>query len=140
MKPHFLNNALGLLAVSLLMGGCASTASHPSDGSVAAEVTMQFHSFEPKTVTINAGGTVQWENKTFIWHTVTADPALAKKPEDVSLPQGADVFDSGKVDGGGRYQHTFTVPGTYRYFCQPHELKGMVGEIIVKPASSAERR
>jgi plastocyanin len=33
---------------------------------------------------------------------------------------------------GNTYQHTFTVPGTYRYFCQPHESNGMVGEVVVK--------
>ena len=139
MNPFF-RNALGLVGVSLLMCGCASTPAHPTDGSVAAVVTMQFHSFEPKTVMINAGGTVRWDNKTWIWHTVTADPALAKKPEDVSLPQGAEVFDSGKVDAGASYQHTFPIPGTYRYFCQPHELNGMVGEIIVKPAIGSEEK
>ena len=96
---------------------------------------MHFHGFEPETVTINAGQAVAWENKSWIWHTVTADPAKAKKPEDVALPPGAETFDSGKVESGGTYQHAFTVPGTYRYFCKPHELKGMVGEVVVKPAA-----
>jgi plastocyanin len=61
------------------------------------------------------------ENKTVIGHTVTADPSLAKMPEDVTLPHGAGAFDLGEVEGGHAVQHTFTVPGTYRYFCKPHD-------------------
>jgi plastocyanin len=124
---------LVLLGLGLPLCGCATDASDSGDQpQAAAVVVMHLHSFEPKTVTINSGQTVRWENKSFIWHTVTADPALAKKPEDVALPPGAEPFNSGEVKAGGSYQHTFTAPGTYRYFCQPHELKGMVGEVVVK--------
>ena len=131
----FTHRGLALAWLAVFVCGCANSGSHPGDGPpAAAVVAMNFHSFDPKTVTINRGETVRWENKSLIWHTVTADPALAKKPEDVALPQGGEAFDSGKVEVGGGYQHTFTVPGTYRYFCKPHELKGMVGEIIVKAA------
>lgn len=140
MQPRLATHALVLLGVSLLLGGCASAAAPPTEGASAAVVTMHFHSFEPKTVTIPVGGTVRWENRSLIWHTVTADPALAKKPEDVSLPQGAAGFDSGKVEAGAVYQRKFTVPGTYRYFCQPHEVMGMVGEIRVMPPASSEER
>ena len=115
--------------------GCSSSAWKPADGPHPdVVVTMHFHSFEPNAVTINAGETVRWENKTLIGHTVTADPAQAKNPEDVALPSGATPFDLGEVGGGGAVQHTFTVPGTYRYFCKPHELKGMVGEVVVNAA------
>src|SRR5437868_5214283 len=94
---------------------------------------MHLHSFEPESVTIRAGEAVLWKNTSFIWHTVTADPAQAKRPEDVALPPAAQAFDSGKVSSGETYRQVFTVPGTYRYFCRPHELKGMVGEVVVKP-------
>src|SRR5882724_13188236 len=97
-----------LLASCLFVfaGGCA--ASPPAnEPPAAAVVIMHLHSFEPDVVTIVSGQTVRWENKSFIWHTVTADPALARNPQDVALPPGADPFDSGKVDLGGRYSHTF---------------------------------
>ena len=113
-------------------GGCASGKSQDT-GSAAAVVEMHFHSFEPAQVTIRAGEEVLWRNTSIIWHTVTADPSLAKKPEDVALPPGAKPFDSGKVPAGNSYRQTFTTPGTYRYFCKPHETKGMVGEIVVQP-------
>ncbi|WP_162622742.1 plastocyanin/azurin family copper-binding protein [Salinisphaera orenii] len=34
---------------------------------------------------------------------------------------------------GADYAHRFTEPGTYRYFCIPHEAAGTVGTVVVKP-------
>ena len=48
------------------------------------------------------------------------------------MPKGAVAFDSGFIPPGGDYRYTFTVPGTYKYFCLPHEKAGMVGVIVVK--------
>jgi plastocyanin len=124
-----------LIGVVVSVGGCASQnppqAGGPAPGAV---VVMHLHSFEPSTVSIKSGQTVRWDNKSFIWHTVTADPAAAKDPSHVELPQGAPAFDSGKVEAGASYSRTFTVPGTYRYICRPHETKGMLGTIVVAPA------
>ena len=58
---------------------------------------------------------------------------VAGSPDDDQLPAGAKPFDSGKVPAGNTYRQTFATPGTYRYFCKPHETKGMVGEIVVQP-------
>ncbi|MCL5279758.1 MAG: plastocyanin/azurin family copper-binding protein [Planctomycetes bacterium] len=33
------------------------------------------------------------------------------------------------------FQHTFEVPGTYVYFCLPHEAMGMVGKVTVQKKS-----
>jgi plastocyanin len=110
-----------------------------SDPIEAAEPVAVIHmtnelKFQPARVTVRVGETVQWVNgpSTFA-HTVTCDPAKAKQPEDVSLPVGAKAFDSGIMQSGATFQHMFTVAGTYKYFCIPHELLGMVGEVVVKP-------
>jgi plastocyanin len=66
---------------------------------------------------------------------VTADPSKAATAKNVLLPEGAQPFDSGNIDAGGTYSYTFTVPGTYRYVCLPHELAGMIGIVVVEPAS-----
>ena len=63
---------------------------------------------------------------------VTLDPKLAKKVEDISLPAGAQPFNSGDLSPGVVFRQKFTVPGTYRYICIPHEGMGMIGEIEVK--------
>lgn len=121
-------------ALATIIGGCASAPkSEPGQPAPAATVEMHFHSFEPKSVSIKVGEAVLWRNTTpLVWHTVTVDPKLAEDPKDVALPDGAAPFDSGKVASGTTCEHVFTLPGTYRYFCQPHESHGMVGEVIVE--------
>lgn len=89
--------------------------------------------YEPEKVTIEAGQTVRWDCDSTYLHTVTADPDKAKDPKHVKLPEGADTFDSGEIDPGESFSYTFNVPGSYRYFCIPHELAGMVGEVEVAP-------
>jgi plastocyanin len=83
-------------------------------------------------VRIKAGETVRWRNASDVVHTVTADPSLAAKAENVRLPEGAAKFHSGDIKPGGQFTHTFPVAGEYTYFCQPHELAGMVAKIIVE--------
>lgn len=90
--------------------------------------------FLPETVTIRAGETIEWRNGSKLGHTVTADPEKAANPDHVQLPEGAATFDSGDLAPGETYRRTFDVPGTYQYFCIPHEAAGMVGTIVVKPA------
>jgi plastocyanin len=53
------------------------------------------------------------------------------------LPAGAVAFDSGKIQPGGSFTHQFTVPGTYKYVCLPHEDAGMTAQIVVTPVNSA---
>ena len=132
--------AVGLLLAVSLLCGCSSAVPRSADEPQAAKVVaMGFHSFNPPEVTITVGQTIEWQNDSIIWHTVTCDPSLAKRPQDVVLPQGAQSFNSGQVDPGHRYYHLFTVPGTYRYFCEPHELSGMIGEVIVTAAAERSR-
>ncbi len=88
--------------------------------------------YEPAKVTIKVGETVEWVNNGAVVHSVTAVPDDASSATDVSLPKGASTFDSGFMPPGGTFDYTFTVPGTYRYFCVPHEKAGMVGTIVVK--------
>lgn len=88
--------------------------------------------YVPQRVTIQENETVKWVNTSNLMHTVTADSQKALNPQDVMLPGGAKPFDSGSIPPGESFTYTFTVPGTYRYFCIPHEAAGMVGEIIVK--------
>lgn len=115
-------------------GGGDEERTTTGEGDVAAEVTMTNQlRYVPGTVRIRAGETVRWRNTTPLIHTVTADPARAMNPEEsVSLPTGADAFDSGELEPDQVFEHTFDVPGEYRYFCVPHEGAAMVGTVIVE--------
>ena len=88
--------------------------------------------YTPAKATIKVGDTVQWVNDGETVHSVSTIVANAQKRTDTSMPKGAQAFDSGFIPPGGDYSYTFTVPGTYKYFCLPHEKAGMVGVIVVK--------
>lgn len=97
------------------------------------EVEMGQAQFVPSRVVITEGQTVRWTNTTGVSQTVTADSILARSPDYVQLPEGAEEFDSGVIEPGGIYQRTFTVPGTYKYFSIPFQEAGMRGTIVVQP-------
>lgn len=127
--------AAGLAATALALGGCGLTgpAHGPPSPQAASAVAMGFASFEPATVTIRAGETVEWRNTSLIAHTVTDDPARAEDASDARLPPGAAPFDSARVPAGEVFLRRFDQPGTYRYFCRYHEMDGMTGTVVVLP-------
>lgn len=120
--------------------GVSATALSPSSGPAAMTVQMNDDTpmYQPNRVVIESGQTLVWLNNGEVGHSVVDDPAKANTPEDALLPAGAKAFASGNVMPGGKYQHTFAVPGIYRYFCMSHEADKMIGEVIVKaPAARA---
>jgi len=88
--------------------------------------------FQPAQLSIKAGETVEWKNIGNSVHHASSDPSAAVNPSDVSNPPGAKPFDSGFLQPGQSFTYTFTVPGTYKYICAPHETSGMSGEVVVK--------
>ncbi|MGI8705435.1 MAG: cupredoxin domain-containing protein [Sphingomicrobium sp.] len=125
--------AIGAGAFAVSACGVTGPAhTEPPPPQVDAIVEMQGVAFTPATIRIRAGGTVQWRNTSLVDHTVTADKGLAANPANVILPAGAQSFNSGEIDPGQVWTHTFTVPGTYRYVCLPHERQGMIGTVIVE--------
>jgi plastocyanin len=123
------------LEKSKSISGTASSAAHGQIRSAAlVDMTGELLLFEPAVLEIRVGQTVTWKNSSAREvHTVTADPRQASNTQDVELPKGAQTFDSGYMNPGQAYQHTFKKPGTYRYVCTLHEVQRMVGTIIVKP-------
>jgi plastocyanin len=87
--------------------------------------------YVPAKVTIKVGQTVEWVNNAATLHDVNADASSVQNTKDVSIPPGAKPFDSGFMRPGMTFDYTFTVPGTYRYTCVPHEKDGMNGTVVV---------
>ncbi|HEX2281895.1 MAG TPA: cupredoxin family copper-binding protein, partial [Thermomicrobiales bacterium] len=101
--------------------GAAEAIADPVDATPAAEagadassVTIADFAFGPQELTVTAGTTVTWTNEDWAPHTATA--------EDGS-------FDSGRLDQGASFEHTFDEPGTFAYFCSFHP--GMMGSVVV---------
>jgi plastocyanin len=129
---HIIAIATLLAAAGCGMTGPAHDAPVPD---AAAVVDMGFMSFNPATINIKAGQSVEWRNSSIITHTVTDNPPAAATAGDSVLPAGAIPFSSGDVPAGKIFVYKFTAPGTYKYFCTHHETDGMVGTIMVAPAS-----
>lgn len=90
------------------------------DGSDVVEITLTSSStFSPAQVTISSGTTVRWVNGASIFHTIT--------PDGHSEWNRATVSQQGET-----FEHTFENPGTFPYFCEPHQSAGMTGTITVQ--------
>ncbi|MGE0409249.1 MAG: plastocyanin/azurin family copper-binding protein [Amphiplicatus sp.] len=116
----------GALGVVVLSGGSARAGE-----THLVNIPQTKTAFVPDELTIKAGDTVRWRNRSIIEHSVVCDPTQPQKPENSALPDGAKPFDSGVFSDDATFEHAFTVPGTYVYFCREHELMGMVGKVIV---------
>jgi plastocyanin len=78
----------------------------------SAKVEMVDFSFEPPTVTVQAGGKVIWQNEGEAPHTATADD---------------DSFDTGTIESGKLKSVNFKQVGTYSYICTIHpDMQGTV--------------
>ncbi len=115
--------------------GWATTLVAPATALAAPDVVVKMTDKPPKylpmKVAIKVGQTVEWVNNAQTLHSVTTDPDSAQNPGDVSSPPGAKPFDSGFMKPGMTFDYTFTVPGTYKYLCLPHEKDGMIGYVTV---------
>ncbi len=106
---------------------------------VAGETTAKVHmtlnkKFVPASVTIKAGEWVEWvADDPMHQHSITTDASQVENRKLVQIPAGAKPFNSGLIEPGKSYRVRFTVPGTYKYVCPPHEHSNMVGEIVVTP-------
>jgi plastocyanin len=129
-----------LFRVAIVVGAAAVAAAlallpdpaHAASTEVVIKMSDKQPYYTPEKVTIKAGETIEWINDGDTIHSVSTEAGNAQNPKDVSLPAGAQPFDSGFVAPGGKYDYTFRVPGTYHYFCLPHEMAGMVGTVVVK--------
>lgn len=78
--------------------------------------------FDPAALRIWTGTTVTW-----VWRSDNHNVAVGSHPEGSDW-QGHDAIEN----AGYTYSHTFSVPGRYRYWCQPHEVAGMRGTLLVE--------
>jgi plastocyanin len=108
MRQLFLATTVALGFV--LAGGPSAQPAHAQ----TSVVTIQNYAFYPATMTIPVGATVTWMNHDAVAHTTSSD---------------SSVWDSGVLNPGASFSHTFTMPGVFPYHCHIHPF--MYGTIIV---------
>lgn len=121
----------GLAGLATLVMGGSLTACGSDGEAKSYTVKMVEMAFDPIEITVPVGSTVTWENVSEFVHTVTTDPSVLQDPNNVSSPEPS-VFNSGNLTKGESWSHTFNTPGEVRYCCQPHELVGMFGRVVVE--------
>ena len=99
---------------AVMVSGTPQTVA-PASARAANDIWVNNKEFLPQTTTVSVGTVVTWTNKNPEEHTVTS--------EDGS-------FNLRLAARGSTINYTFTVPGTFEYYCEPH--REMTGKIIVK--------
>ncbi len=99
-------NRMTMIAVMALLGLAIQPAS--AEDKLAASIKL--FQFQPKTIAVKAGTTIEWLNGDDIEHSVTSG-APGKE---------TGSFDSGFFKKDGKFAFTFGEPGTFTYFCKRH--------------------
>jgi amicyanin len=84
-------------------------------------VPIANYAYDPATLTVTVGDTVTWTNEDTVPHTVTTS-------------SGPVALNSPNLSKGQSWSFTFTVAGTYLYYCAVHPY--MRAEVIVRPAAT----
>lgn len=86
-------------------------------------VAIRDHAFVPRVIHVKAGQQIVWVNDDQDPHTVTS---------------GGNNVDDGRwkssplIPDGGTFKLSLVRPGTYPYFCKPHQFEAsMHGTIVV---------
>jgi amicyanin len=116
---------VAVVLAALWFAGYGGSSARPSYGSpaatspapeVLADVDIVNFRFTPAELTVKAGTTIRWTNHGYVPHTV-------------NFTDGA--VNSGVLNNGNQFTHTFTTPGTYPYICHIHPF--MHGTVVVIP-------
>jgi plastocyanin len=114
------------LAAAILLVACSGAPKPPAAAGTLAPaaagaqtVVIQSFKFQPATLTVKAGETVEWKNEDIVPHTATA--------AEVSHTR---AFDSSSIAKGGSRKWVASTPGTYDYICTLHP--NMKGRVVVQ--------
>ena len=118
--------------------GCLLAAGvRPGLAASRVEITMQGTKdgsrvwFQPVGIHVPPGTVINWTNRDAgNSHTTTAyHPKNDGHP--LRIPEGAKPWNSDYLMPGQSFEVKLTLEGVYDYFCQPHEMAGMAGRIVV---------
>jgi plastocyanin len=122
--------AVTLAAIALLAGLAPAMPVSPAAASPVAasaqgvvHVTIRDHTFVPRVVHVKSGETIVFTNEDQDPHTVTSGAGNVDDGRWTSSPL---------IPDGASFALHLTKPGTYPYFCTPHQFQdSMHGTIVV---------
>lgn len=122
-----------LLTTALMLAATPVFAAEHIIKEVTDDNAKKQNFFSPDKLTIQPGDTVIFENAQDAPHEVMF----------ISQPKAVDEMIMSPMHDkkGDKFTYTFTVPGTYKFHCHPHEALGMDGTIIVgEPSKPGETK
>lgn len=112
---------LGSVLGVVLLGGHLRAATKVVDVGPGDMLVFLDEESSTSTTTITAGDTVKW-----VWRSSGHSTTRDDSPE---------AWNSDIQDGPFSFAQRFSTPGTYAYHCIPHQIFGMVGTVVVLPAT-----
>src|SRR5262249_51227939 len=91
------------------------------------------YTFEPANLTIRVGDTVHWVWASSLHSVVSGTVTGSTETPDGSFCSKEAPHCGQTSDLGATFDHVFTPPCTFPYFCVPPATFGMVGTITVQP-------
>lgn len=119
MRSTRLLSPVMALALAFVLGTSALLLPQTAQAQTTG-VTIQNYAFTPPTISVPVGATVTWVNNDPVAHTASSDTG---------------VWDSGVIQPGASYSHTFTQAGTFTYHCRIHP--SMMGVVMVGVSQQA---
>jgi plastocyanin len=125
MKTSSLRIAAVVVTIASLLAFCPTVASGVT---VTVTVGDGGFIFSPSLVTIHPGDTVLWTWSSSGHSSTSGSPGF---------PNG--LWDSGILNQGQMFAHTFNTAGSFPYYCTPHgQCCGMTGTVNVASAPMAQ--
>jgi len=122
MKTFLLRIPVLVVIIASVLAFCPTAASAVT---VTVMVGPNCLCFSPSTVTIHPGDTVHWTWSSAGHSTTSGSPGM---------PNG--IWDSGILNQGATFNHTFNTVGSFDYYCTPHgSCCNMIGTVTVVSGS-----
>ncbi len=114
------STGIALAAMHGAFGTAERPAAQEAAGVGVTHVFMRNDQYFPSRIQVVTGTTVTWTNQDNVPHSVILTPVV--------ISSTADIWESGLLSPGQSFSYTFTVRGTFKYYCSehPNEMIGIV--------------
>ena len=85
-------------------------------------VAIRNNAYRPDVIEVTVGAAVTWTNEDSVIHSVVLPHVITAQN---------NILASGSLSTGQSFTYTFTLVGTFQYYCSQHP--DMIGVVIVQP-------